>query len=393
MKEVMRHIGVICIVCFTGCIKPYSPQLNNPPTGYLVVEGNINTGMGPSTVILSRSVALTDTASEVFEQGATVILEGSDGTTYASAAGANGTYTFGALPLDTTKTYRLDIHTSGGVEYQSDYVHVIPNPPIDSISLVGKGTEGVYVNVNTHNPADNTRYYQWSYDETWEYNSAEYSSLEFDPVTDTVVVRPPQDQIFTCWQTDSSTTILVYTSTKLSHDVVSEFPLTFIPEGDQRLSVEYSINVHQYSLSADCYNYLLLMQSNTENLGSIFDPLPTNLKGNIHCVSDPSQTVVGFVNVSSEQTLRIFAQRPPYWPYVYTCEQPDVVIPSEPKALYNWFFTGIMPDPPIMYNPPPSGIHIPTMDNPNGAGWVGNLIECVDCRQQGGTTTQPWFWQ
>ncbi|HTJ12093.1 MAG TPA: DUF4249 domain-containing protein [Dinghuibacter sp.] len=389
----MRRFGIICCICIAGCVKPYSPHLNNPPTGYLVVEGNINAGAGPSTIILSRSVPLTDTASEVFEEGATVALEGSDGTTYASAPGANGTYTFGALPLDTTKTYRLDIHTAGDVEYQSDYVHVIPNPPIDSISIMYKGTDGVYVNVNTHNPSDNTRYYQWSYSETWEYNSAEYSSMEFDPVTDTVIVRPPGNQIFTCWKGDSSTDILIYTSTKLSHDVVSEFPLTFIAEGDQRLSVEYSINVHQYALSADCYNYLLLMQSNTENLGSIFDPLPSNLKGNIHCVSDPSQTVVGFVNVSSEQTLRIFARRPPYWPYIFTCPEPDTIVPSVPKGLYTWFFTGIAPVPPINTDHPPMGIYVPIEMNPMGPGWVSNLIECVDCRQLGGTTTQPWFWQ
>src|ERR1700744_550154 len=394
MREVMRRIGIICMVCVTGCVKPYNPHLNNPPTGYLVVEGNINTGAGPSTVILSRSVALTDTATEVFEQGATVVLEGSDGTTYTSTPGASGTYVFGALPLDTTKAFRLDIHTADGTEYQSDYVNVVPNPPIDSISFVPKGTDGYYVNVNTHNPTDNTRYYQWSWSETWEYNSAEFSALEFDPTQDTVVPRPSADQIFTCWRGDSSTSILIYTSTKLAHDVVSQFPVTFIPEGDQRLSVEYSINLHQYALTADCYNYLLLMQSNTESLGSIFDPLPSNLKRNIHCVSDPSQTVVGFVNVSSEQTLRVFENRPSYWPYVYTCPLGDTFVPTAPKWLYTWYFTGIAPNPyPIGIMSPPMGLYVPTEQSSSSPGWMANLIGCVDCRQQGGTTTQPWFWQ
>lgn len=390
----MRRLTLLSILCIAaGCVKPYTPKLNNPVTGYLVVEGNINVGAGPSPIILSRSEALTDTATEIFEEGATVVLEGSDGSSYSATPATQGTYTFGALPLDTTKTYRLDIHTADGDEYQSDYVPVIPNPPIDSISAVVKGTDGYYMNVNTHNPSNNSRYYQWSFSETWEYNSAEYSSLEFDKATDTVIPRPAADQIFNCWKSDSSTSIIIYSTTKLAQDVVSQFPITFIPEGDQRLSVEYSIYLHQYTLSEGAYNYLELMQSNTENLGSIFDPLPSGLRGNIHCLTQPSQVVVGYVNVSPEQSLRLFMNRPSYWPYVFTCGQPDVAVPPAPKDIYNWYFTGVAPNPyPLNYPHPPMGIYVPIQGADAGPGWEANLIDCVDCRVQGGTNIEPWFW-
>jgi hypothetical protein len=391
----MRYIGIISIFFIAaGCIKPYTPHLNQPATGYLVVEGNINMGDGPSPIILSRSEPLTDTSVEIFENGASVTLEGSDGSTYIASPGGPGTYTFGSLPLDPTKTYRLDIHTTSGDEYQSDYVPVIPNPPIDSITLVAKGSDGVYLNANTHNPSNNSRYYQWSWSETWEYNSAEYSSLEFDKATDTVIQRPAADQIYTCWRTDSSTSILIYSTTKLGQDVVSQFPVNFINEGDQRLSVEYSIYLHQYALSEGAYNYLSLMQSNTENLGSIFDPLPSGLRGNIHCVTQPSQVVVGYVNVSSEQSLRSFFLRPNFWPYQFACDQADITVASTPKDIYTWYFTGIAPVPRPDLLIPPMGVYVPiSMSNTNTAGWQANLLGCVDCRQQGGTNVQPYFWR
>ena len=391
----MRYIGIISILFLAaGCVKPYTPHLNQPPTGYLVVEGNINAGDGPSPIILSRSEPLSDTAVEIFETGASVALDGSDGSTYVAVPDGAGTYTFGALPLDSTKTYRLDIHTASGDEYQSDYVPVIPNPPIDSISHVAKGSDGVYINVNTHNPSNNSRYYQWSYSETWEYTSAEFSSLEFDKASDTVIERPAADQIYTCWRSDSSSSILVYSTTKLGQDVVSQFPITFIPEGDQRLSTEYSIYLHQYTLSEGAYNYLSLMQSNTENLGSIFDPLPSGLRGNIHCVTQPSQVVVGYVNVSSEQNLRVFIIRPNFWPYEFTCELPDITVPSTPKDIYTWYFTGIAPVPQPPLPNPPMGIYVPiAQSSTNTAGWEANMLGCVDCRQQGGTNVEPYFWR
>ncbi|TDX00316.1 DUF4249 domain-containing protein [Dinghuibacter silviterrae] len=389
----MKRFWIISAIFLAACVKPYSPKLNNPATGYLVVEGNINAGTGPSMLVLSRTVALTDTTVEVFEPGATVALEGSDGSSYAATAGTNGTYAFGALPLDTTKTYRLDIKTTEGSEYQSDYVHVIPNVPIDSVTFVPKGGDGMYVQVNTHNPRNDTRYYQWSYDETWEYHSAEFSSLRFDSTLDTVVARLPSQQIYTCWRTDSSSNILIYSTTKLSQDVVSGFPLTFIPQGDQRLGIRYSINVHQYALSADCYNYLLLMQSNTENLGSIFDPLPSNLKGNLHCLNNPSEPVIGFVNVSSDQPLRTFTGPPSFWQYQFVCIAQDTMVPFQPAWMYLWYFKGIRPNPyPRNYTDPPSGIYIPIAFGP-GDTWTANHDYCIDCRLQGGTTTQPWFWQ
>jgi hypothetical protein len=386
-----RAVTIGIVYCLAGgCVKPYTPKVNSPATGYLVVEGNINNGAVPTQIILSRSEALSDTATEIFENNASVVLEGSDGTMF-TASGNGGIYQFDSLALDPAKTYRLDIHTADGSEYQSDYVPVIPNPPIDSVNALQK-TDGVHFFINAHNPAGDTRYYQWSYAETWEYTAAENSELEFDAATDSVVDRPPADQIYNCWKQDSSTTLILFSTTKLAQDLVYEFPLITIPEGDWRLSVEYSLAVHQYGLSEGAYNYLREMQASTENLGSIFDPLPTGLKGNIHCLNQPSQTVVGYVNVSSEQSVRIFTNRPSYWPYINVCTEAIDTIPDI-KPWYTWYYSLVPPNPPDPSIPQPKGLYIPLYNVGFDLGWGSNLLECADCRYQGGTTTEPPFWK
>ena len=369
---------VIVILGFYGCIKSYTPNVHSPVTGYLVVEGNINTAPTTTTITLSRTEPLTDTASQLFENGATIAVEGSDGSIYNGAQAGSGQYSFGAIPLDSTKTYRLDITTAAGTRFMSEFVKVIPTPPIDSIYATYDGS-GAHILLDTHNPQNTTHYYMWSWSETWEFTSAEYSYYMYNGSA--VVPRPDSDQVYYCWRNDASTSIMIYSSAKLSQDVVSQFQLNLIPGGDQRLSFEYSILVNQYGLADSAYDYLQLMQGNTESLGSIFDPLPSSLKGNIYCVSDPSQPVVGYVNASAVQTQRVFIQRPYNWSYEFGCYQKDTVIQPDTKDLERNFAGGNH----SMYTPVAA-------TQPPGLGWVSNQTTCVNCIAMGGTNVKPSFW-
>jgi len=172
--------------------------------------------------------------------------------------------------------------------------------------------------------------------------------------------------------------------------------LLLIPRNSDKLMVEYSVIATQCGLSDSAYNYLLLMQSNTENLGSIFDPLPSALKGNIQCVTDPSQTVVGFVNASGSQQKRVFINSPADWDDYPTCYLKDTVLPKDPVILA-WYFADVTPHPvPIGPNgdpdPPPSELYIPLGSSLMPPGWTSNIEECIDCRLKGGSTTKPSFW-
>ena len=70
----------------------------------------------------------------------------------------------------------------------------------------------------------------------------------------------------------------------------------------------YSINVKQYALSHEAYLFFEKIKKNTEQLGSIFDPQPSELQGNIHCITNPAETVVGYVDISEEKVQRNFYQ-------------------------------------------------------------------------------------
>src|SRR5690606_8629815 len=105
--------------------------------------------------------------------------------------------------------YRLRIRTGAGQEYLSAYVPVVKNPPIDSVTYkVRPDRAGVQIYVNTHDPLDKTRFYRWSYDETWEYSMPLYSVYEL--VGKDIVYR--QQSINTCWSSANPTNIVLGSS-------------------------------------------------------------------------------------------------------------------------------------------------------------------------------------
>ena len=65
------------------------------------------------------------------------------------------------------------------------------------------------------------------------------------------------------------------------------------------------------------------MKKNTEQLGTIFDPQPSEISGNMHCLTDPNELVVGFIEVTQEQVRRIFIynSQVPGWGYLPDCAQ------------------------------------------------------------------------
>jgi len=379
LKNIISLLLLICLL--SQCKDPYVSPHVSPATGYLVVEGFI-TGNGPTRITLSRTIPLSDTSTPKPENNAQVQVEGDDNTTYPLIQSATGTYAADTLPLNPAAKYRLRIHTTGGKDYLSDYVPFRSTPAIDSISWAIVGNE-VDIYANTHDPSNTTRYYLWDYQETWQYFSAEYSLGKYVTPPPSVINRPDSEQVYTCWGYGISTALLLGSTAKLAQDVVYRNLLTRIPGGSLRLSYKYSILVRQYALTEDAFNYLTLMQKNSESLGSIFDAQPTQLKGNIHCLNTPAEQVIGYISAGTLQQERIYidyTQIPFDLRNIFRCLEDDRIVTLDSLAYY--FGSGIYTPLSAHYN----------MRTGQIDGWTGNETGCVDCRARGGTTVKPSFW-
>ena len=365
-------------LALSHCKIPYEPKLKSTDTNALVVEGFID-GSSPISFKLSRSRKLTtgDTASPGSELNARVIVEDDHQDAYPLTEAGNGIYSIASvININSAYQYRLHIFTANGEEYLSDYVAAKVSPAIDSIGRALQNG-GAQIFLNTHDPANATRYYRWSCTETWEFNTPFYSSYEYDPSNNTVI--PRLVQINTCWRSDTASLIFLGSSANLSSDVISQMPLAFIPQHDPKISVLYSILVTQYALDVNAYNYWLAMANNTQNIGSIFDPQPNETPGNIHCVIHPAELVVGYVSAGNSSVNRTFisnASMPNGWNLPSDCI--DTLVPNNPAA-FKLFFS-------VLYDP------VMQVYLPGGLVFYSASIKpCVDCTLTG-TNVKPSFW-
>ncbi|MCK8493027.1 DUF4249 domain-containing protein [Spirosoma sp. RP8] len=364
-----KRLGWLMLLALGSCVDPYRPPEVTAPDSYLVVNGFFNSAPGTTTTIqLSRTQNLTDSKTPPAETKAQVTIESGSKVSYSLKEGSGGVYTLSGVVPQANETYRLRIRTAQGKEYVSDFVPVNVTPPVDSLSWRIEN-EGVQINVNTHDPTNNTRYYRWEFDETWEYTSPYYSAYELK--NNRIVSRA--EDVYRCWGSSVDKTIQLGSSARLSQDVISQRPLTFITGTSLKLGLRYSIQVKQYALTQDAYNYYDQLARITQNVGSIFDPQPSQITGNIRSTTNTSELVMGFFRVGTVQTRRIYIAKTqlPYWltqTGVYTCLvdtlTPSKIIERQP-AIINEF---------------------------DASTYLTTSFDCVDCRLRGGVIKKPDFW-
>jgi hypothetical protein len=376
-----------------GCKKPYLPPVSSGDSHLLVVEGVINTG-GDSTIIhLSRTIPLSspDNVQSPPELDATVVIQNDANASYPLTNLGNGNYAAVGLTLNASNKYRLQITAADNKLYQSDFITAKNSPPIDSLNFRAQNN-AIQVNVNTHDPSNNTRYYRWDYTETWEI-FADYESdfmLQTTPV-DAIVARPVADQIYKCWSSDKSNDIVLGSTEKLTNDILVNSPVTVIASSSEKFTQRYSILVKQYALTKDAFEYYQQLRNNTETLGSIFDPQPSSLTGNIHCITNPAESVIGYITAGSVAQKRFYIDKgelPTTTQYItrkpYDQCFLDTLYFVDPKTKLDMVDIGIYHGDAIPLVPlgPPGKPPI---------AWVASAGICVDCTLRG-VNKQPAFW-
>jgi hypothetical protein len=337
------------------------------------VEANLNP-QGLTSILLTKSVPLGRGSAIKPELNAQVTVEGKDNSIRPLSSIGNGRYNNNNLGLTIGTEYRLHIKTTDGKEYQSDYVKAKKTPVIDSIGYELE-REGLRVQAHAHDVTKQTRYYRWDWDETWEIRSTFPSNLIYDPIIKNIRNRNyPDEDVSVCWKYESSSTIILANSTRLQDDIIYKAPVQFIPNGSEKLAVRYSILLRQYALDKDAYNFYELMRKNTEDIGNIFSPQPSEIRGNIKNINDEREYVLGYVTASTVEEQRKFIQIP--WRFFMSCN--IIRVPDIPDSVKFYFGPG-GPLIPFAYdNPPPY--------------YSGSEPQCVDCTRRSGSLKKPSYW-
>jgi hypothetical protein len=381
----------LLLLGLAGCVDPYLPDVVSAPSSYLVVDGFIN-GSGVTRIKLSRTQNIAATTSPTPETRATLFVVSETGTRYLLREQSPGFYRSDSVVLAPGR-YQLRIALSGNTPatYQSDLVPLKATPAIDNLSWRLRSNQ-LQVLLNTHDASQQTRYYRWKFIETWEFNSAYNSALEYNPATRQIQARTTP--IYTCWRTEQPTTVKQATTAQLSQDALVDQDVLDMSDRAERLKIRYSVLVTQYAETAEEFAYYEQLRKNTEAVGTVNDPLPVQLTGNVHRTgSATTEPVLGFVGAHTVQQKRLFISRAdlPFasnWafesPYTSCKLEPEILSDYRPPLRFPNTLTFASPNyvPVYIYANPDTGV----LD-----GYYGSTRECVDCRARG-SITKPSFW-
>jgi hypothetical protein len=302
LRPILKITAIPFLLLLKGCITPFVPPTNED-LKLLIVEGLITDQPDTNTVKLSRSLPLGKVSRVEPVTGCIITVSDNLGNTSYFWEKVAGTYVTSPSEFQGVvgRFYTLHINTKNGynnLNYESYPLELKPVPAIDSIYYekvkidkpAGAVSEadGCRIYLNSSDPDKKCRFYRWDFTETWEFQ------------------LPYPVENWRCWLSDNSKSINIKSTSVLGEYRIVRHPLTYISNESDRLKVKYSILANQYSLNEDEFVYWEKLSNITQNIGTIYDIIPAGVQGNIYCIENPEETVLGYFSVSAKKSKRIF---------------------------------------------------------------------------------------
>lgn len=362
----------------TGCITPYEPDVEWI-NDLLVVEGTIIAPYG-TTIHINRT---NEGSSSFYDPSLTgkkaiVTLISDKGTTIATAKNTTGgTYTLtDSISFKPGEKYAIHFLLDGK-EYQSDFVEPQITPEIDEVNFQYKEQEEVNIRVSTHNDTPNaSRYYRWTYKEDWEIVSDYFAQYTWSYETGVVKLNQfTSNNTHYCWGSNTSNRIILGKSDNLSENIIKNHTILTLKPKNNRFSYLYSILVTQQALDKKAYEYFENIRKNVEQTGGLFAPQPTEIKGNITCLNDPEEIIIGHIYATTETSYRFYikAEEVPGMTDIYDCRDQPIFSEGMLSLAYG------------------QGLAILKLGENPGT-YVCINRRCADCTARGGSKSKPDFW-
>jgi hypothetical protein len=311
-----KAIGFVFVLLATllGCRTPYEPEVPATELRVLVVEGYLDTEGLKSELKLSRTAPLGASSAFIPELRAKVLLKSASGQVFPLTETGLGTYIF-ERNIDEKQSYLLEIELSSGERYVSEGLQPIVTPEIIDAGFK-RDEEGVEVFVSTQGNA-NADDFLWTFEETWIFRPRIRTAYIYVPEIKNVRDQKEAEQTSLCFKTEPSPGILLETSSRFKDQVVFQKTITEIPTDDERIMERYSILVSQKGLASKDVPFWEILKKNTEDIGSIFSPLPSLIGGNIKSLDAAKSPVIGQVSLGVIRQKRIYINQVQVSPWNY----------------------------------------------------------------------------
>ncbi len=403
--KTLRHIFVLllCAWASASCIYDFTPQIDGEG-GYMIVSGDLVLGTICS-VSLSYSWSMVDTTATAQERmqilwASKMHVEDSQGGRYDNMGAYDpyGSYLpiygtgqaarFDLREADPSLEYRLVIENEKGT-YVSSWAKPLSPGVIDNLSYrINDEKTHMNILISAHGDGEKDAYYHWTVTENWEYHSdvlslfrvirsGTYPNYEY-----ALEQYPGDENIYYCWTAASRSEIMTASTQDLTEDRLVDHQLYSLGKSDERLSVLYAASVRQSRISGEAYRYWEAMRKNGSDIGGLFSPEPSELRGNVVNLNDPYELVLGYVDVQTTISDTLFVDNNEA--RFYRSARAPLPAPDTLATPAEWkkaFETGYLP-----------GIEVFNEETGRLIGYEWWPARCVDCRYRGGTKNKPAWW-
>lgn len=385
MKKTLLYILLACVVC--SCIYPFEAELQGLETDRLVVDGDILIG-DIATIRLSRMRGLDGSGNELPSNYASVWVESSIQQKFMAEHKGSNAYQIDLRAAASDLSYRLHIkELSGDKEYVTPWSEVHRSPVIRDLKVTSDA-DNAYLQLSFD--GSGSRYYKWDYHEVWEFHADFIPSVWFDPSSKSksypYIDIPTEEEAmvnYYCWASSDSRQPVLASTQGLRTDSVADDAFLSIRRTNRKLSIIYYIEVDLRAISRDGYDFLHTLDVNSNNTGSLFSPVPSDVRGNVRCVSDTTEIVLGFVEVTQSVKKDIYVHNSKSLLYkpndgrYYNLFKPE---PDEDGVIdYQGYYN--------MDNRP-----VGNVVSPLGTDFYWAPRRCVDCTADGGYKNKPAGW-
>ena len=307
----IKLLPFLLVGLFSSCIREVNVPIRNT-NSMLVVEGAITTGSPPYNVKLTYSGQFSNTLlvpKELYISDAKVLVLDDMGDSTNCVWTGNGNYQtsdsgfIGVIG----RSYFIKIHLANGKTFISRPEKILPVPPIDSISvsydssyLPGVRPTQLIISVNTKDPKGMQNFYRWT--------ASTY--IPRKSWGNPCVALPPSPPCVTpfickcyalCAQLTFSNDINILSDQFIDGNEISNRPVFYSPI---YWFGRHFTEVNQFSLTKSAYIFWEQYLAQTNRTGSILDPLPAALLGNVYNESDRNEIALGYFFASDITTKR-----------------------------------------------------------------------------------------
>lgn len=300
------RIWACFLLLLADCITPYVPPTTSAAP-QLVVNGLITDRPGPHTVKISIASPASTNYFSFPPYGAHVFIQDNLGNEEELGEVMTGTFETSSTGIQGVvgRMYSVKVILSDGARYESTPELLKSAPSIDTVYTAyedlppGSDLTGQFVTyVETQDPDTPDNYYKWS----WKHYTFRTHCVQV--FNNGIPERFPCCE--RCWDIDQCESCIAILSDRFGNGKrINQFLLN-IPYDSKD---PYFLTVEQLSISKNAYNFWMSLSNQVNNVGGVFDPPPTTVRGNLFNVSNPKEQVLGYFGASGLSVFHIFVKR------------------------------------------------------------------------------------